>query len=49
MDMENFKWYRKLQGGTWYYVRHRTLQDAMTAWVRFPNNSEDILETERYE
>ena len=46
--MENFRWYRKWKGGTWYQVRHRTLQDALYAWVREPYPNEIILETETY-
>jgi len=49
MDMENFKWYRKLQGGTWYYVRIRHLTPVAFLWVRDPSTFETVIETEVYE
>lgn len=43
-----FKWYRRLRGGTWYLVRHITLQDAFFCWVRTPYDFEVVIEEERH-
>lgn len=32
--MKNFKWYRKLLGGVWYYNRYRYDMNIVFVWER---------------
>jgi hypothetical protein len=47
--MEMFQWYRKLQGGTWYYVRNTQLLPVGFYWVRKPIDFETVIKEENYE
>ena len=54
--MENFKWYRKWKGGTWY--KHQFTKDALwlcitftgTWWARYEkiNRYSDVIKIEIY-
>ena len=49
----NQKWYRRLKGGTWYYVEDRqamrVLGYPLYYWVnREPHPYDEVLKTEKY-
>lgn len=46
--MSNFKWYRKLCGGTWYYNRYKH-NGTMFIWERELNKSAYNIKIENYE
>lgn len=46
--MTNFKWYRRLKGGTWYYIHVRgTVGEAMF-WTHTPGKDNRIITVETY-
>jgi hypothetical protein len=45
--MSGFQWFRKLMGGTWYYVSFRSEHGACFLWTRNPK-SDRVIETEVY-
>lgn len=45
--LSNLAWYRRLSGGTWYFVR--PISDrSLLRWVRFAFPYEEILDVESY-
>lgn len=47
--LANFRWYRRLKGGTWHRVRPRT-EPNRVFWIQDdPINIEDVLDKEVYE
>ena len=45
----SFKWYREKVGGTWYYVRLKTISNVIFRWTQYPDRLEVIIDEEHYQ
>jgi hypothetical protein len=52
--MDNFKWYRKLRGGTWFLVKTEYPRQLNISgpvypyWTRFTTEHDKVIKTEVY-